>query len=132
METYNISNAVIDYSNDAEFRSCLRLVFNMNANIDESSYLDEITRDEQNYDMNAVSKAMDNVFDETKDIELFQTLYDFAAAKMLSTDRSIGLAVMFSYDNLKDFHHCLWDFFTNKSEFNEMRDSYKTVYNKIK
>lgn len=132
METYNISNAVINYSNDAEFRSCLRLVFNMTENIDGSSYLDEITRDEQNYDMDAVSKAMDNVFDETKDIELFQTLYDFAAAKMLSTDRSIGLAVMFSYDNLKDFHHCLWDFFTNKSEFNEMRDSYKTVYNKIK
>lgn len=132
MEIYNISNNVINYTNDAEFRSCLRSVFNMTENVDKSSYLDEITRDEINYDFESASKAMDYIFAETKDNILFQPLYDFAAAKMLSTDRSIGLAVMFSYDNLKDFHHCLCDFFTNKNDFNEMRESYKAIYNKIK
>lgn len=129
---YNYSENTVQYTNDKEFRACLRQVFTMNENIDNSSYLDDVTRDEINYDFESATKAMDYVFDETKDNILFQTLYDFAASKMFSTDRTIGLAVMFSYDNLKDFHHCLWDFFTNKNDFNEMRESYKIIYNKIK
>jgi len=129
---YNYSESSIQYTNDAEFRSCLRKLFSMNENIDDSPYLDEITRDENNYDFESATKAMDFVFENTQLNPLFQKLYDLAAAKMFSLDRSIGLAVLFSYDNLKDFHHCLWDFFTNKDSFNEDSNSYKTMFNKIK
>ena len=129
---YNYSESSIHYTNDTEFRACLRKLFTMNENIDDSPYLDEITRDENNYDFESATKAMDFVFENTQLNPLFQQLYDLAAAKMFSLDRSIGLAVLFSYDNLKDFHHCLWDFFTNKDSFNENSDSYKTMFNKIK
>ena len=129
---YNYLSSTLQYTNDEEFRSCLRTVFNMMQKKDDDKDLDEITRDENNYDFEAATKAMDFVFDETKENPLFCKLYDLAAAKMFSTDRSIGLAVLFSYDNLKDFHHCLWDFFTNKDLFNENSDSYKVIFRKIK
>jgi hypothetical protein len=129
---YNYSESTVNYENDKEFRNCLREVFKMGDNVDNSSYLDEITRDENNYDFESATKAMDYVFEKTHTNTLFQSLYDLAAAKMFSTDRSIGLAVMFSYDNLKDFHYCLWDFFTNTASFNENSDSYKKMFNKIK
>jgi hypothetical protein len=129
---YNYSESTVNYENDKEFRQCLRRVFRMDQNIDNSEYLDEITRDENNYDFESATKAMDYVFEETQSNPLFQTLYDLAAGKMFSSDRSIGLAVLFSYDNLKDFHYCLWDCFTNKESFNENSISYKTMFNKIK
>jgi hypothetical protein len=132
MISYNTQNKRIDYSNDQEFRSCMRDIFNMKKDIDNYPDLDAVTRDENNYDIDAATKSMDYIFEKTKDIELFQTLYDLAAAKMLSMDRSIGLAILFSYDNMKAFHHCICDFIENNDTFDKNTPSYITVYNTIK
>ena len=79
---YNTQNKHIEYSNDEEFRACIRDIFNMKKDIDNYPDLDAVTRDENNYDIDAATKSMDYIFEKTKDIELFQTLYDLAAAKM--------------------------------------------------
>jgi hypothetical protein len=132
MNDYNIEISDIEYGNDEEFRQCMRFIFNMKSNIDEDPNYDEITRDEMNYDFEAVGKGMDHIYNHTKDHKLFQTIYDMAAAKMFSMDRSIGLAVLFSYDNFKVFHRCLCDFFKDKSSFCDTTESYITVFNTIK
>jgi hypothetical protein len=132
MENYNTDVRDIEYGNDEEFRECMRVIFKMKPNIDQDPNYDEVTRDEMNYDFEAVSKSMDHIYDETKNHKLFQTIYDMAAAKMFSMDRSIGLAVLFSYDNFKVFHRSLCDFFNDENSFCETTESYITVFNTIK
>ena len=82
MENYNTDVRDIEYGNDEEFRECMRVIFKMKPNIDQDPNYDEVTRDEMNYDFEAVSKSMDHISDQTKNHKLFQTIYDMAAAKM--------------------------------------------------
>jgi hypothetical protein len=56
------------------------------------------TMDELDYDEESASKSLNSIYEKTKEITEFQHLYDLAAACMFSTDREIGLAVLFSYD----------------------------------
>jgi hypothetical protein len=130
---YNTSSPVLHYSNDLEYRSCMRRIFCMVSPIitDESSDIDEITLDEQDYDESASSKMMDFVYEKTFEHVLFQELYDIAASKMISLDRSIGLAVLFSYDYMTLFHRCLCCYFTKHEDFTETHDSYVSLKKKL-
>ena len=127
---YNTNIALITYIDDKTYRQCLRDLFFMNTHIEID--FDEITQDEQNYDIDAANNAMDYVYTQTKDNIYFQNLYDCAAAKMFSTDREIGLAVLFSYDNLNFFHSCFVDYLHDPELFNEYIPSYIEMYNNIK
>lgn len=118
---YNINKDVY-YTNNAQYRQCLRELFNMNCVLDSSlEGLDEETQDELLYDEKTMSLIMDEIYDATKNNELFNELYDLAAARMFSTDRTIGQAVLLSYDYLCFFHNCLASFlkdeFDNKNEY---------------
>jgi hypothetical protein len=86
--------------------------------------LDEETLDEISYDESAASIVMDDWYAKTERNALFQTIYDLAAAKMISTNREIGFAVLFSYDFLRLFYPCLMDFLQNSGEFNTTTESY--------
>jgi len=115
-------NKDVYYTNNREYRKCLRELFNMNCIINEDlNDIDEETKDELLYDENTMSAIMDEIFNATKNNELFNELYDLAAARMFSTDRTIGQAVLLSYDYLCFFHNCLASFlrgnFDNKNEF---------------
>jgi hypothetical protein len=115
-------NKDVSYTNNREYRKCLRELFNMNCIINEDlNDIDEETKDELLYDENTMSAIMDEIFNATKNNELFNELYDLAAARMFSTDRTIGQAVLLSYDYLCFFHNCLASFlrgnFDNKNEF---------------
>jgi hypothetical protein len=94
----------------------------MNCVLDSSlEGLDEETQDELLYDEKTMSIIMDEIYDATKNNDLFNELYDLAAARMFSTDRTIGQAVLLSYDYLCFFHNCLASFlkdeFDNKNEY---------------
>ena len=115
-------NKHVYYTNNREYRKCLRELFNMKCIINEDlNDIDEETKDELLYDENTMSAIMDEIFNATKNNELFNELYDLAAARMFSTDRTIGQAVLLSYDYLCFFHNCLASFlkgsFDNKNEF---------------
>ena len=107
---YNI-DINVTYNDNASYRQCLRRAMNMDVShicfdqYDED--LEEETQDELLIDEKQMSAAMDDVYDKTKHMESFQTLYTRAAALMFSTDPQIGLAVLFSYDYFAVFHACI-------------------------
>ena len=120
----------VKYNNDHEFRMTLRNLFQMNLKkYDED--IDLITNDENNYDDEAVTKVLDYIFLLTKNSSSFMELYTNAAALMLSTDPSIGLSILFSYDYLKDFHLCLKSFKEDPSKFGQEHPSYKNIKKRL-
>ena len=106
----------IQYTNDKEYRSTIRTLCNMSSNIVALSQpldedIDEITRDEWDYDQDAITKLLDFVYSSTVNEPILNAIYQTAAGFMLSEDPNIGLAVLFSYDYLMDFHPVLCDYF---------------------
>ena len=130
---YNI-DVIAVYTDNKSYRSTLRQLFFMDvsmcpATVDES--MDEESRDELMYDDATVFKVMGNIYDLTRDNLLFQKLYDLGAEKMISTDREIGQAVLFSYDYLPLFHKCLAGFLRNPDDFDENNEFYVALLKKI-
>lgn len=106
----------VQYTNDKEYRATIRTLCNMSSNIlafvkseEEVDDIDEITRDEWDFDQDAITKLFDFIYSATG--TLFDEMYKKAAGFMLSEDPNIGLAVLFSYDYLMDFHPVLCDYF---------------------
>ena len=130
MTDYN-TKLVIQYSNDGEYRASLREIFSMKRVIEIDPDLDEISRDEQDYDIDAASQKMDFIFERTSGHPRFQELYDIAASKMISMDRNIGLSVLFSYDYFALFHRCLCSFFADPDEFDETNAAFVALKKKI-
>ena len=123
----------LHYYNNGTYRNCLRTLFKMNPNnfpkFDEN--LDEETRDENEYDIDSASVAMDKIlYDITKN-SLFLYVLDKAAARMFSTDREIGMTILFSYDYLDVFHECLVHFYTNENEFTDTTDCYVELLKRL-
>jgi len=140
---YNISERNVHYSNDLEYRSWIRKLFcmippekeeddieNQNAEYDDED-IDPISRDEQDYNEFATEASLNYIYKQTESHPLFQKLYDLAAAAMFSLDRSIGLAVLFSYDYMALFHQCLCCFFESPGEFSETNTYYVYLYKKL-
>jgi len=123
----------VHYQSNEQYRSTLRRIFYMDVSLCALNMesIDEETRDELNYDESTVSKTMEELFDATKNNDQFNYLYDIAASKMLSTNREIGQAVLFSYDYLPLFHKCLACFIRNPSEFTETNENYVALCKKI-
>ena len=71
---HNIANKQSNYDDSASYRQCLRNMFEMNEKIPHKE-IDDITNDENNYDEESMSKAMDIVYEKTRDNVLFQKLY---------------------------------------------------------
>jgi hypothetical protein len=128
---YNTSEKTMSYKNDFEYRACLRQLFCMKRPADLDEDIDEISRDEQDFDMDATTKTLDYVYETTCNHFAFQELYDNAAAKMISMDRSIGLSVLFSYDYFALFHSCLCSFYENGDKFSKESEEYKTLVKKL-
>lgn len=123
---------IVKYTNNQEYRICIRELSGMNTNSDVDFDIDEETQDEQNYDMDAMCKLLDYVYSITETNVYFQKLFKYGAATMLSEDPSIGLAVLFSYDYFHLFHLCLCDFIKNPENMNSQNSHFLVLCNKIK
>jgi hypothetical protein len=124
----------MNYTNNAEYRECIRNYFKMNPtncsqNIQQD--WDEETIDEMSYDDSAISGGLDVIYNKTKIHTLFKTIYQNAAAKMISMDNEIGLAVCISYDYFKYFHACVVLYDRDPTAFNESSQEYKTMIQKL-
>jgi len=118
----------ISYSNSTEYRQIFRKITHQSEQPPENPMgIDDETLDEQHYDDDTVSRFMDIVYHSTQDSPLFQQLYDSAAAKMISTDREIGLAVLFSYDYMSAFYTCYCDYMLYHETFSETTPSYMKI-----
>ena len=124
----------VEYTNDREYRQSLRNLFNFN-NINniggDNDTIDDITRDELNYDEKTMNIWIKWISQETKTCYELQELYKLASATMISLDGEIGLAILFSYDYFKDFHIVLCNYFQNKNIDLDMISSYERLWNRL-
>ena len=125
----------IEYSNDTEYRHCLRKLFKMNPvnypDISEMN-LDDITKDEQSYDLDAANITMDYILEITNTIPEVINLYEKTASFMFSTDPNIGLTIMLGYDYLDLFHQLIIKIVSGISTEELLQtDVYKQLYAKI-
>ena len=125
------------YTSDEEYRFCIRQVFQMNKAIYQPKVeelrehigddLDAVTEDELSFDEDAMKRGMDYIYSRTKNNVLFQKIYSLAAAKMISMDPEIGMAVCFSYDYFQCFHNCLMMYLENPDSFLESHEVFKQM-----
>jgi hypothetical protein len=124
---YDTSNPFIEYTANKEYRACIRNIFGINKTTImghlEKQYilndLDEETIDELCIDLDCMDGLMKDLYEITKNNVLFQTLYDYAAAKLISIDRTIGQCILFSYDYFYLFHPCICVYLTHPDQFTE-------------
>lgn len=129
---YDTSVSDISYSCDAEYRAVFRRVFGMTEVAIDCDDDDPITTDENNYDVGVATTVSDYLFENTQSDDLFCILYEHAAAKMLSLDHSIGLAVLLSYDYFASFHRCLCVWLREPTAWTRTHPAYTSMVNKIK
>jgi len=135
---YNLTHRIIQYNTTNEYRRVLRSIFCMDTdaigeNLEKKydlTNMDEETLDELLYDGNKMDHTLAILFDKTITNNAFVTLYETAAALMLSTDKTIGQCILFSYDYFSLFHVCLCDYFVNNS-FHETSESFLQLHNKM-
>ena len=130
--SYDTSQTEISYSSDPEYRAVFRKIFRMRMVSSDPNYVDPVTADELNFDVETASSMMDEIFDQTSLDGHFQALYDHAAAKMISLDRTSGMAVLFSYDYFVDFHRCLCAWLMDRPSWSTEHPAYVTMLAKIK
>jgi hypothetical protein len=136
-EKYNTSNRNIVYNNNKEYREALRNIFNMDITSIKhdlekkypNNILDEESYDELLYDYDTMYSTLDDIYKMTEKNILFQVLYDLAAAKMLSNDRTIGQSILFSYHYFPFFHPCLCDYIEEPLQFNNTNVYYVHLKN---
>ena len=133
---YDMTNEEIIYNTNEEYRQKIRDIFYMDCSEIKESILtediDDVSLDELLYDENKINSEMEKMYELTKDHILFQNLYELAASKMFSIDRTIGQCVLFSYDYWYLFHKCLYVYFYYPDLFNETHPSYLHLLEKIK
>jgi len=126
---YNFAT-VVNYNDNFSYRNTIRNLFSLKT-IDQHTEIDIETSDENDYDEDAMNKGLDYIYMITKDEPLFIELYKKSAGQMLSEDIHIGMSILLSYSNLKEFHACLVEYKTNTSEFNRENDKYAKIYTKV-
>ena len=127
---YPVNNKV-NYNTDAEYRLSLRKLFKMNDQPTFDPSLDEISKDENNYDEETIKLWMNWISEQTEECYELNELYKLAAATMISLDRDTGLAVLFSFDYFSDFHSLLTIYFKNPKQDLEMTTSYEGLWRRL-
>jgi len=129
---YDTKTAFLPYRDTNGYRDMVRVVFkmdnkkscNIHSGLLTQSDLDDESWDEIFFDSDSITKGMDMIYDITENHHLFAELYEIAAAQMLSTNPTIGHAVLMSYDYYYMYHTCLCHFIESPETFNEKSESY--------
>jgi len=126
-------NKKVEYNNDTEYRQCLRELLDMNPQTDvlNDVNMDDISKDENNYDSQIGDMWTKWISEETKECYELNELYKLAAATMISLDRETGLVVLFSFDYFAEFHKLLVQYFTYPNSDLEMCSSYDRLWNRL-
>ena len=132
------SHLLVQYINDQEYRQCLREVCHMQSlhlihydtDHDRDNDIDDITRDEWDYDADAMTQLLDHIYTTTHFLPEFQTLYLTAAGTMFSEELQIGTTVLFSYDYFQLFHACLSAFYTQSELFEPLMEKMHRTFEK--
>lgn len=123
----------VQYNNNAEYRQALRDLFKMDQQFDviNNDMLDDISKDEQNFDEKVMKKRIEWVLEQTKDCYELNELYKLAAATMITLDLDTGLSVLFSFDYFDNFHQILVLFFKYPNKDLELFAPYERLWNRL-
>ena len=119
------------YTNNKEYRACLRDFFQMKCSEIENALdidIDEESKDELLYDTVTVSRGMDQIYKQTHENPLFQKLYIAAAGQMLSENPEIGLSILLCYDYFRLFYDCLVVFLDDSEKFSENLECFQKLH----
>ena len=129
------------YTTNTGYRQCLRQIFQMKPeNYPDSikqleeelgDEFDKESRDEIEYDEESAGLMMQYIRNQTKHLPIFQRLYELAAARILSRDHEIGVAILYAYDYLPLFHECVCRFLNDPSSLNETTPAYKELFDML-
>jgi hypothetical protein len=122
--TYPVDIPDISYTNDAEYQDQIRMLFRMKAVDTDDDPSDE-------YDENAAIRAMDSIYEATKQSALFEKVYVLAANKLFLEDPAMGLPILFSYDYLDVFHRCLVHYLRTPETFDETTAIYQELLSRV-
>ena len=130
----NILNPPIIFNSNADYRKTLRIFCNMDCSnniltetINQIEDMDHETYDELLYDSDAMKNKMDEIYNNTKNDELWKSIYLSAAAKFFSTEESIGICILFTYDYFPFFYECYDVFLNNRENWSNTNESYKKI-----
>ena len=130
----NILKTPIIFNNSSDYRNTLRIFCNMDCSnneiteqINQIENIDNETRDELLYDPDAIKNKMDEIYDITKNDEIWKSIYLSAAAKFFSTDESIGICILFTYDYFSYFYECYDIFLNDRENWSNTNESYKKL-----
>ena len=143
VEYYKNLPSYLSYTNDTEYRNSIRNVFQMDttqicpyadltAEEIDMSQVDDVSKDEMQYDMKSMDIRLSELFELTKEIPLFQDLYTRAAARMFSDDRLIGQVVLCAYDNFALYYSVIWFFLHGGVRSVEMSNEYQRLSAQLK
>ena len=124
---YDLSLPSVQYDDGFEYRIAIRKIFKMKEFVSKDPDLDEITRDEMNYDDDAMKIGHSQLYAELKDNLLFYDLFIKAASFMISEDPEVGFCVLLSYDYLNPFYPVL----VKRATVDVNDEDYKTLYDKL-
>ena len=123
--SYDFSSPTIDYTDGFEYRVCIRKLFKMkDIVIEDDPDLDDVTRDEMNFDEEAARLSHRQIYELLKDNLLFYDLFIKAASFMISEDPEVGFCILLSYDYLKPFYPVL----VKHATVDIKDDDYKALY----
>lgn len=111
----------LSYENDDDYRAAVKLIcFLCNSDVSNDDY-----------DTEKMTQALDYIWYHTHENSTFMELYTLAAAQMMTEDATIGLAILFSYDYLKDFYILCSRFLSSPAESCEDHPCYVALKTKL-
>jgi hypothetical protein len=93
--------------------------------------LDAETLDEMLFDDKNIINIFDNIYDKTIHHPLFSEIYELAAACFLSTDKKLGVTVLFAYDYLFFYYPLLFEFFEKEENLNKTNINYMELRKRL-
>jgi hypothetical protein len=122
----NFQTPSFTYNNNQQYRQALRSFFNM-----ECTGSDDESEDELLFDNTHILSTLDRLYEDTYRYPLFSDIYELAAACFISTDKKIGLTILFSYDYFSDFYLLLYDLNRNGPESIDFKHVYYMKLRKL-
>lgn len=117
----NLCMDALSYENDDDYRAAVKLMCFLCNN--------DLSNDD--YDTEKMTQALDYIWENTHTNSSFMELYALAASQMMTEDATIGLAILFSYDYLKDFYILYSRFLSNPAESCEDHPCYLSLKTKL-
>jgi hypothetical protein len=118
---FNLCIESLSYENDDEYRAAVKLIcFLCNSDLPDDDY-----------DTEQMTKALDYIWENTRNNSTFMELYTLAASQMMTEEATIGLAILFSYDYLKEFYLLCSKFLSNPAESCDDHPCYLSLKTKL-